>query len=76
MSPFLLENMLVLYSVLSNTHGKFYKRKLEKKKGKVCKKIPFCPTHQEFRLEYNVGIFAPKLADRIFSGPRKNWKIC
>ena len=34
-------------------------------------KMPFCPTGQEFRQEYIVGIFEPKLADRIFRGPRK-----
>ena len=37
--------------------------------------MPYCPTGQEFWPEYNVDISAPKLADRIFSGPRKNWKI-
>ena len=33
--------------------------------------MPFCPTGQEFLPEYNVSIFEPKLANRIFSGPRK-----
>ena len=33
--------------------------------------MPFCTTGQEFWPEYNIGIFAPKLVDRIFSGPRK-----
>ena len=37
--------------------------------------MPYCPTAQEFWLEYNVSIFAPKLADKIFISPRKNWKI-
>ena len=43
--------------------------------GKVCKKMPFCLTGQKFQPEYNVGIFAPKLADSISSGPRKEGKI-
>ena len=38
-------------------------------------KMPFCLTSQEFWPEYNVGIFTAELADRIFSGPRKKWKI-
>ena len=50
-------------------------KKIEKKKGKVCKKMPSCPTGQEFCPEYNDGIFAPKLADSIFSGQIKKWKI-
>ena len=33
--------------------------------------MPFCPTGQEFWPEYIVGIFELKLADRIFSGLRK-----
>ena len=37
--------------------------------------MPFCPTGQEFWPEYIVGIFELKLADRIFSGLRKKWKI-
>ena len=37
--------------------------------------MPFCTTGQEFWPEYNINIFAPKLVDRIFSGPRKKWKI-
>ena len=37
--------------------------------------MPFCPTSKEFCPEYNVGVFAPKLTDSIFSGPRKKWKI-
>ena len=36
--------------------------------------MPICPTSQEFWLEYNVAVFAPKLVDFIFSGPRKKWK--
>ena len=36
--------------------------------------MPFCPTGQVFWLEYNVVVFAPKLTDSIFSGPRKRWK--
>ena len=37
--------------------------------------MPFCPTGQKFWLEYNVGIFTAKLANRLFSGPRIKWKI-
>ena len=37
--------------------------------------MPFCTTGQEFWPEYNINIFAPKLVERIFSGPRKKWKI-
>ena len=37
--------------------------------------MPFRPTGQVFCLECNVVVFAPKLVDRIFSGPRENWKI-
>ena len=37
--------------------------------------MPYLLTSQEIWPEYDVGIFAPKLADRIFSGPRKKWKI-
>ena len=37
--------------------------------------MPYCPTSQEFCPEYNVGIFAPKLPDSIFSGQIKKWKI-
>ena len=37
--------------------------------------MPYCPTGQEFCPEYNVGIFAPKLPDSIFSGQIKKWKI-
>ena len=37
--------------------------------------MPFCPTGEEFSLEYNFVIFAPKLVDDIFCGPRKKWKI-
>ena len=33
--------------------------------------MPYLLTSQEFWPKYNVGIFAPKLVDRIFSGPRK-----
>ena len=43
--------------------------------GKVCTKMPFSPTGQVFWLENNVIVFAPKLVDSIFSGPRKKWKI-
>ena len=53
MSPFLLENMLVVYSVILETCGKFYKKNKnnknnKKKKGNVCMKTPFCPTGKEF----------------------------
>ena len=37
--------------------------------------MPFCSTGQVFLLEYTIVVFAPKLADSIFSGPRKKWKI-
>ena len=37
--------------------------------------MPFSPTGQEFWSKYNVGIFAPKLADSILSSPRKKGKI-
>ena len=47
----------------------------KKKKVKVSKKMPFCPTSQKFWPKYNFGIFAPKHADSIFSGPRKEGKI-
>ena len=43
--------------------------------GKICPKMPFCPTGQEFWPEYNVGLFAPKHADSIFGGQRKKLKI-
>ena len=33
--------------------------------------MPFCPTGQVFLLDYNVVIFAPKLVDKIFIGPKK-----
>ena len=48
---------------------------MKKNKGKVCKEMPFCPTGKEFWPEYNVGVFAPKHTDCIFSGPRIKWKI-
>ena len=37
--------------------------------------MPRCPTVQEFCPEYKVGIFAPKLADSIFSGQRKKISV-
>ena len=46
--------MCVVYLVISETRGKFYKKekiekkKKEKKKGNVCMKTPFCPTGKEF----------------------------
>ena len=33
--------------------------------------MPYLLTSQEFWPEYNVDISAPKLADRIISGPKK-----
>ena len=63
--------------MISGARGKFYnkKKRKKKKKGNVCKKMPFSPTGQEFWSKYNVGIFAPKLADSILSSPRKKGKI-
>ena len=63
-----------IFSDLRNTWKILFK-KIENKKGKVCKKMPSCPTGQEFCPGYNDGIFAPKLADSIFSGQIKKWKI-
>ena len=37
--------------------------------------MPGCPIGQEFWPKYNVGIFAPKLVDTIFSGPKNKCKI-
>ena len=37
--------------------------------------MPFWPPGQEFCLEYNVIIFAPKLVDWKFSGLREKWKF-
>ena len=37
--------------------------------------MPICPTSEEFWPEYNVGLFAPKLVDSIFSGQSKKGKI-
>ena len=37
--------------------------------------MPLVSTGKEFWPEYNVGVFAPKLTDTIFSGPRIKWKI-
>ena len=43
--------------------------------GKICTKMPFCPTGQVFWLECNFVVFAAELVDCIFSGPREKWKI-
>ena len=43
----------------------------QKNSGKICTKMLFCPTGQVFWLEYHVIVFAPKLVDSIFSGPKK-----
>ena len=37
--------------------------------------MPICPTSEEFWPEYNVGLFAPKLVDSIFSGQSKKGQI-
>ena len=54
-----------------------YKRNINKKNntGKICMKMPLCSTSQEFWAGYNVGIFAQKHVDSIFSGQRKKSKI-
>ena len=59
---------IYIYKIKKNTNT-------NKNSVKICTNMPYCPTAQEFWLEYNVSIFAPKLADKIFSSPRKNWKI-
>ena len=48
MSLFLLENLKVVYSVVSKTSGKFFYKNKIKYKGNVCMKMPFCLTSKEF----------------------------
>ena len=87
MLAFLLLNLLIVYLVVQEKNGKFFRKK--KRFVKFCPKVPLVPNGQEFRpecnflifapkpaysifrQEYIVGIFEPKLADRIFRGPRK-----
>ena len=42
---------------------------------KFCPKVPLVPKGKQFWLEYNVGVFAPKLTEGIFSCPKIKWKI-
>ena len=51
------------------------KRKRKKYSSKFCMKMALGPTGQYFWLECNVGIFAWKLVDSMFRGPRNKWKI-
>ena len=52
-----------------------YIYKINKNSGNICMKMPFCPTGKEFWLDYNLSVFAPKLAGNIFSGPTTKLKI-
>ena len=60
--------------------GSSIEKRKEKEKGnktcKICTKMPFCPTGQEFWLEYNAVVFATKFVDGIFSGPTKKMENC
>ena len=56
-------------------NSKENKIKEKNNSGKICTKMPHCPTGQEFWPEYNFGIFAQKHAGSKYCGQSKKLKI-
>ena len=68
------EKLLVAFIEARETNGKFFKKKKKKNSINFLTKIPQGLTGKEFCSECKEGIFALKLLDSIFKGPRKKRK--